>query len=99
MISQYRQNNGLGIVEVDPELMQLAEAQSRAMADRNKLDHDVRAPLAMRLTGAGYRGQYRGRERLGRLSYAGGSLFRLARLAAAQGQHAEKRRHKNRHRG
>lgn len=55
MISQYRQNNGLGIVEVDPELMQLAEAQSQAMAAKNKLDHDVRAPLAMRLTGAGYR--------------------------------------------
>jgi uncharacterized protein YkwD len=54
MISQYRQNNGLGTVEVDPELMRLAEAQSQAMADKNKLDHDVRAPLAKRLTGAGY---------------------------------------------
>ena len=54
MISQYRQNNGLGMVEVDPELMRLAEAQSQVMADKNKLDHDVRAPLARRLTGAGY---------------------------------------------
>jgi hypothetical protein len=54
MISQYRQNNGLGRVEVDPELMRLAEAQSQAMADKNKLDHDVRAPLAKRLAGAGY---------------------------------------------
>jgi uncharacterized protein YkwD len=54
MISQYRQNNGLGTVEVDPELTRLAEAQSQAMADKNKLDHDVRAPLAKRLTGAGY---------------------------------------------
>ncbi len=54
MISQYRQNNGLGTVEVDPELMRLAESQSNAMADKNKLDHDVRAPLAKRLTGAGY---------------------------------------------
>jgi uncharacterized protein YkwD len=54
MISQYRQNNGLGTVEVDPELMKLAESQSRVMADKNKLDHDVRAPLAKRLTGAGY---------------------------------------------
>jgi uncharacterized protein YkwD len=54
MISQYRQNNGLGTVEVDPELMRLAEAQSQVMADKNKLDHDVRAPLAKRLTGAGY---------------------------------------------
>jgi uncharacterized protein YkwD len=54
MISQYRANNGLGAVAVDPELMRLAEAQSQAMADKNKLDHDVRAPLAKRLAGAGY---------------------------------------------
>jgi uncharacterized protein YkwD len=55
MISQYRRNNGLGAVEVDPELMQLAESQSQAMASQNKLDHDVRAPLAKRLAGSGYR--------------------------------------------
>ncbi len=48
MISLYRQNNGLGAVTVDPELMKLAEAQSQAMASRNKLDHDVKAPLAQR---------------------------------------------------
>src|SRR5271166_2513589 len=54
MISLYRQNNGLGGVEVDPELMKLAEAQSQAMASRNKLDHDVKAPLAQRLTASGY---------------------------------------------
>src|SRR4029077_3664109 len=52
MISQYRQNNLLGAVEVDTELMKLAEAQSQAMASQNRLDHDVRAPLAKRLTGA-----------------------------------------------
>ena len=54
MISLYRQNNGLGGVAVDPELMKLAEQQSQAMASRNKLDHDVKAPLAKRLTGSGY---------------------------------------------
>src|SRR3979490_1394809 len=54
MISLYRQNNGLGAVVVDPELMKLAEAQSQAMASRNKLDHDVKAPLPKRLTAAGY---------------------------------------------
>lgn len=54
MISQYRQNNGLGSVVIDPELMRLAEAQSQAMAAANKMDHDVRAPLARRLNGAGY---------------------------------------------
>src|SRR4030081_4000134 len=54
MISLYRQNNGLGGVTVDPELMKLAEQQSQAMASQNKLDHDVKAPLAKRLNGSGY---------------------------------------------
>ncbi len=49
MISLYRQNNGLGAVVVDPELMKVAETQSQAMASSNKLDHDVKAPLAKRL--------------------------------------------------
>ena len=54
MISLYRQNNGLGAVTVDPELVKLAEAQSLAMASQNKLDHDVKAPLAKRLNAFGY---------------------------------------------
>jgi uncharacterized protein YkwD len=54
MISLYRQNNGLGTVAVDPELMKLAESQSQAMASQNKLDHDVKAPLARRLNASGY---------------------------------------------
>jgi uncharacterized protein YkwD len=54
MISLYRQNNGLGAVVVDPELMKIAEGQSQAMASRNKLDHDVKAPLPKRLAAAGY---------------------------------------------
>ena len=54
MISLYRQNNGLGSVVVDPELMKLAQAQSQAMASRNQLDHDVKAPLAQRLNASGY---------------------------------------------
>jgi uncharacterized protein YkwD len=54
MISQYRQNNGLGAVVVDPDLMKLAEQQSQVMASRNKLDHDVKAPLAQRLNASGY---------------------------------------------
>ncbi len=54
MISQYRENNGLGLVVVDPELMKIAEAQSQAMASHNKLDHDVKAPLAQRLNTSGY---------------------------------------------
>ena len=54
MISQYRQNNGLGAVAVDPDLMRLAEDQSMSMAKKNKLDHDVKAPLAKRLNSSGY---------------------------------------------
>ena len=54
MISGYRQNNGLGAVAVDPDLMKLADQQSEAMAGRNKLDHDVKAPLAKRLGASGY---------------------------------------------
>src|SRR3954464_10037919 len=54
MISLYRQNNGLGAVIVDPDLMKLADQQSEAMAGRNKLDHDVKAPLARRLNAGGY---------------------------------------------
>ncbi len=49
MISGYRQNNGLGPVTVDPDLMKLAEAQSQAMASHNKMDHNVTAPLGRRL--------------------------------------------------
>lgn len=49
MISGYRQNNGLGAVVVDPELMKAAEAQSQAMASRNKLDHNVAGDLTKRI--------------------------------------------------
>jgi uncharacterized protein YkwD len=54
MISLYRQNNGLAGLAVDPDLMKLAESQSQAMAGQNKLDHDVKAPLAKRLNASGY---------------------------------------------
>jgi uncharacterized protein YkwD len=54
MISLYRKNNRLGAVVIDRELMKVAEAQAQAMASRNKLDHDVKAPLPRRLQAAGY---------------------------------------------
>src|SRR5260370_38873015 len=54
MISLYRQNNGVGGVVVDPDLMKLAEQQAQAMASQNKLDHDVKATLAKRLNSSGY---------------------------------------------
>ena len=36
MISQYRQNNGLGAVVIDPDLTRLAESQSQAMASQEQ---------------------------------------------------------------
>src|SRR3954447_16975745 len=54
MISMYRQNNGLGAVVVDPDLMNPAEQQSKVRESRNKLDHDVKGPLAKRLNASGY---------------------------------------------
>jgi len=65
MISGYRANNGLGGVSVDPELMQLAQTQARAMAANDKLDHNVvrdfgsriaiyRSKTAAENIGAGY---------------------------------------------
>jgi uncharacterized protein YkwD len=54
MISLYRNNNGVGSVVIDPELMKVAEGQSQAMASRNRLDHDVKAPLPKRLQAVGY---------------------------------------------
>jgi uncharacterized protein YkwD len=54
MISLYRKNNRLGAVVIDRELMKVAEAQAQAMASRNKLDHDAKAPLPKRLQAAGY---------------------------------------------
>jgi uncharacterized protein YkwD len=54
MISGYRQNNGLGAVQVDPVLMAAAEAQAQTMASRNKLDHEVSGPLGQRLKASGY---------------------------------------------
>jgi uncharacterized protein YkwD len=49
MISGYRSNNGLGPVVIDPELMRLATEQARAMAARDKLDHDAWRPFVERI--------------------------------------------------
>jgi uncharacterized protein YkwD len=54
MISGYRRNNGLTEVTVDPALMRLAEAQARAMAGRDKLDHNVIRGFSERIKGSGY---------------------------------------------
>jgi hypothetical protein len=49
MISGYRSNNGLGPVVVDSDLMRLAGEQARAMAARDKMDHDVGHPFHERM--------------------------------------------------
>jgi len=54
MISGYRSNNGLNAVVVDPALMRLAEAQARAMAARDKVEHDVVRDFTGRLKASGY---------------------------------------------
>ena len=54
MISGYRANNGLPAVAVDRELMKLADAQARAMASRDRLDHSVTRDFTARLKAAGY---------------------------------------------
>ena len=55
MLSGYRANNGLTAVTVDPELMKLADAQARAMATHDKMDHNVIRDFGERLKIAGYK--------------------------------------------
>ena len=54
MISGYRANNGLPAVTLDPQLMQLADAQARAMAARNRVDHIAAGAFTLRLKQGGY---------------------------------------------
>ncbi len=55
MISGYRKNNGLTSVELEPALMKLAEEQARAMAARDKMDHNVTGrAFSARVKASGY---------------------------------------------
>lgn len=54
MISGYRASHGLPTVMLDPVLTKMAEAQATIMARRDKLEHNLRAPFAVRLKAAGY---------------------------------------------
>jgi uncharacterized protein YkwD len=54
MISDYRTNNGLPAVTLDPTLTQMAQAQAAIMARRDKLEHSVKKSFAARLKAAGY---------------------------------------------
>jgi uncharacterized protein YkwD len=64
MVSGYRKNNGLGPVSLDPALTRLAEQQARAMAQRDKLDHNAGGPFAQRMKSSGY-GYKLGAENIG----------------------------------
>jgi hypothetical protein len=55
MISGYRKNNGLSAVVLEPRLTRLAEEQARAMAARDKMDHNVTGPFQQRVDASGYR--------------------------------------------
>jgi len=57
MISNYRQNNGLATVTLDPTLMKLAQDQAQAMAARNKIDHDVSGAFKGRMARSGFDAQ------------------------------------------
>jgi uncharacterized protein YkwD len=50
-ISAFRHEHGLSKVRVDPTLTRLAHEQAEAMAAANKLDHDIRATFANRISG------------------------------------------------
>ncbi len=54
MISGYRNNNGVGTVALDPELMRLATDQARSMAAKDKLDHNVGHPFQDRIQKSGF---------------------------------------------
>jgi uncharacterized protein YkwD len=57
MISGFRGNNGLGAVQVDPELMRMAMEHARAMAAKDKVDRSAGREFTGRLTGAGFDGK------------------------------------------
>jgi uncharacterized protein YkwD len=54
LVSNYRAQNGLGPVRVESRLMQAAQAQARAMGERDRMGHRVAGPLPRRVVAAGY---------------------------------------------
>jgi uncharacterized protein YkwD len=57
MVSGFRANNGLGGVEVDPDLMHMAMDHARAMAAKDKIDRSAGREFAGRLAKAGFDGK------------------------------------------
>jgi uncharacterized protein YkwD len=56
MISNYRSNNGLASVSIDPDLMRLASEQAHAMAAHDKMDHDIGRPFQERIRNSPFAG-------------------------------------------
>jgi len=55
LLSDYRQRNGLPRVEIDARLVEMAEAQAKAMAQRNQVTHDPGGrSFTKRLTASGF---------------------------------------------
>ena len=79
--------------------MKLAESQSQAMASKNKLDHDVKAPLPRRLSEAGYPATLAVENVSAGYHTLAEAFSGWRDFAAAPGKHAEKRCHKIGHRG
>ncbi len=98
MISGYRTNNGLPVVIIDPALTAMAQAQAETMAQRDKLEHNVKKPFVKRLKAAGYPAK-RAAENIGAgyhtlaEAFSGWREFKLAPR-----QHAAGRRHPHGHR-
>jgi uncharacterized protein YkwD len=57
MISGFRANNGLGAVEVDPDLMRMAVDHANAMAAKDKIDRSAGKEFTGRLGKAGFDGK------------------------------------------
>lgn len=49
LLNRYRQARGLGAVELDPQMTQVAQQQAQLMAAADHMDHNVRGDFAARL--------------------------------------------------
>ena len=98
MITGYRHNNGLGAVEVDPELMRLAYERASAMAAKDKLDKGDEPGVQQESRRSRLQSEAVGGEHQRRLPHARRGILRLAQFAAAPRQHAQCRRQPARHR-
>jgi uncharacterized protein YkwD len=57
MISGFRANNGLGAVDIDPELTRVAADHARTMAAKDKVDRAAGREFSGRLAKAGFDGK------------------------------------------